>query len=301
MKTPKLQLAHRLVLLVALLTIGAQAQITPSGDSYTNSAAPTTNYGAKTLMDVDGATQISYIQFDLASIPSGANISQATLKLYVNSVVTAGSFNVDYVNGGWSEGTIDFNSAPALGSTIVASVPITTADKNQYVLINITPALQAWLNGSQTNDGIALVANGSFNATFDSKENTATSHPAEIDVVFAGEGGGITGVTAGTDLTGGGTGGNVTLNVDTTKVVTGILPGTDLTGGGTGGVLTLNLDTSKVPQLAATNTFTGNQMVNGNLSATGMVSGSGFQIGSTLFDFGSFANGNAFLGFAGNT
>ena len=187
-KTPRLQLSRTLVLLVALWSIGAQAQITPSGDSYTNSAAPTTNYGAKTLLGVDGATQISYIQFDLGSIPSGANVSQATLKLYVNSVTSAGSFNVDFVNGGWSEGTIDFNNAPALGSTIVASVPITTADKNQYVLVNITPALQAWLNGSQTNDGIALVANGSFNATFDSKENTTTSHPAEIDVVFAGGG-----------------------------------------------------------------------------------------------------------------
>jgi len=301
-KTPRLQLSRTLVLLVALWSIGAQAQITPSGDSYTNSAAPTTNYGAKTLLGVDGATQISYIQFDLGSIPSGANVSQATLKLYVNSVTSAGSFNVDFVNGGWSEGTIDFNNAPALGSTIVASVPITTADKNQYVLINITPALQAWLNGSQTNDGIALVANGSFNATFDSKENTTTSHPAEIDVVFAaGGGGGITGVTAGTDLTGGGTSGNVTLNVDTTKVVTGIVPGTDLTGGGTGGVLTLNLDTTKVPQLAAANTFTGNQTVNGNVSATGLVSGTGFLIGSNLFDYGSYANGNAFMGFAGNS
>jgi trimeric autotransporter adhesin len=111
----------------------------------------------------------------------------------------------------------------------------------------------------------------------------------------------ITGVTAGTDLTGGGTGGNVTLNVDTTKVVTGVMAGTDLTGGGTGGVQTLNLDTTKVPQLNSTNTFTGNQAVNGNLSATGTVTGSSFGIGSNLFAFGSYANRNAFLGFAGNT
>jgi hypothetical protein len=58
---------------------------------------------------------------------------------------------------------------------------------------------------------------------------------------------------------------------------------------------------SAFAQLAAANTFTGNQTVNGNLSATGVVSGSGFQIGSSLFAFGSYANGNAFLGFAGNT
>jgi hypothetical protein len=111
----------------------------------------------------------------------------------------------------------------------------------------------------------------------------------------------ITGVTAGTDLTGGGGSGNVTLNVDTTKVVTGVVAGTDLTGGGTGGLLRLNLDTTKVPLLTANNTFTGNQTVNGNLSATGVVTGSSYQIGSNLFAFGSYANFNAFLGFAGNT
>ena len=40
--------------------------------------------------------------------------------------------------------------------------------------------------------------------------------------------------------------------------------GTDLTGGGTGGNVTLNLDTTKVPQLAASNSFTGNQTLNAN-------------------------------------
>ena len=46
--------------------------------------------------------------------------------------------------------------------------------------------------------------------------------------------------------------------------------------------------------------FTGNQTVNGNLSATGTVTGGGYQIGSNLFAFGSYASGSAFLGFAGN-
>jgi hypothetical protein len=46
--------------------------------------------------------------------------------------------------------------------------------------------------------------------------------------------------------------------------------------------------------------FTGNQTVNGNLSSTGTVSGSSFQIGSNLFAYGSYANTSAFLGFAGN-
>jgi hypothetical protein len=112
-----------LCLLVLLSAITSQAQITPSQDAYTNSADPTTNYGSNALPNVDAATQISYIRFNLASIPAGASISQATLKVYVNSATTAGSFNVDYVNGDWSESTITHSLAPALKNTIVSGVP----------------------------------------------------------------------------------------------------------------------------------------------------------------------------------
>jgi hypothetical protein len=52
--------------------------------------------------------------------------------------------------------------------------------------------------------------------------------------------------------------------------ITGLTPGTGLTGGGTSGPVTLNLDTTKVPLLAAANnTFTGSQHIGGSLSVTG--------------------------------
>ena len=166
----------------------AYAQITPSADANTNSTFPTTKYGANQLLHVNGATQITYIQFDLSSIPASASVSKATLKLFVEAAPTAGSFNVDYVNGLWVESTISYSLAPALGSTIVSSVPVTPANKSQYILIDITPAVVAWLNASVANDGVALVANGALNVTFDSKENAATSHPPELDIVFTGTG-----------------------------------------------------------------------------------------------------------------
>ncbi|HTS37470.1 MAG TPA: hypothetical protein VMH04_17470 [Candidatus Solibacter sp.] len=83
--------------------------------------------------------------------------------------------------------------------------------------------------------------------------------------------------------------------------ITGVTAGTDLTGGGTSGNVTLNLDITKVPQLKAANAFTGNQSVKGNLSATGTVNGASFLLGGTPFAFGSAANDNSFLGFAGNS
>jgi hypothetical protein len=47
--------------------------------------------------------------------------------------------------------------------------------------------------------------------------------------------------------------------------ITGVTAGTDLTGGGTIGNVTLNLDTTKVPQLASNNNFAGNLNVAGTL------------------------------------
>jgi hypothetical protein len=94
---------------------------------------------------------------------------------------------------------------------------------------------------------------------------------------FPGTGKGtITGVTAGTALTGGGTTGAVTLNVDTTKVVTAITAGSGLIGGGTGGARTLALDTTKVPVLQSNNTFTGTEKFNGNVGVGATPSATGY-------------------------
>jgi hypothetical protein len=56
-----------------------------------------------------------------------------------------------------------------------------------------------------------------------------------------------------------------------TGTITGVTAGTDLTGGGSSGNVTLNLDTTKVPQLSGGNSFTGDQTVQGNVSATGQL------------------------------
>lgn len=46
--------------------------------------------------------------------------------------------------------------------------------------------------------------------------------------------------------------------------ITGVTAGTDLTGGGNSGSVTLNLDTTKVPQLGSNNAYTGTQQFTGN-------------------------------------
>ena len=83
------------VCLFAFWAAPARAQLTPSADSYTNTASPGTNYGAQKLLDVE-SSQTTYIQFDLSSIPAGytgSSVAKASLKLYVNAVTTTGSLD----------------------------------------------------------------------------------------------------------------------------------------------------------------------------------------------------------------
>jgi hypothetical protein len=73
-----------------------------------------------------------------------------------------------------------------------------------------------------------------------------------------------------------------------TGTIAGVTAGTDLTGGGTSGTVTLNLDTTKVPQLSANNAFTGNNSITvNNLSAALTLTNSDLAGGDALHVFGN--------------
>ena len=330
------RLSRRAAVLMILLFLATvtYAQFTPSDDAYVNSAAPTTNYGAAKTLDLSSAADTIFIRFDLTAVPSGytgSSIAKATLKVFVDSCTKAGSFNVDLVNGTWTEKTIDYSNQPALGTTIAASVPLTTTNKLEYVEVDITSAVVDWLNGT-ANDGIALVANSPLVATFDSKEATTTSHPAELDIVFAGGGGsGITGITtaSGSGLQGGGTSGTLNLSLINTCAANQILQwnGTAWVcanlGGGAGGTVTsvgltapstdflvtgspvttsgtLGLGWLVAPDFNDTPNAIVKRDSSGNFSAGAINAVNSFNLAGNVFDQGNYANYNAFTGFAGN-
>jgi len=82
----RLRLASLLPLILLACTT-AYGQLTPIGDSYSNTESPTTNYGSKTVLDVE-STQTSFMQLNLPSIHSSyasAEITKATLKRSANT------------------------------------------------------------------------------------------------------------------------------------------------------------------------------------------------------------------------
>jgi hypothetical protein len=80
-----------------------------------------------------------------------------------------------------------------------------------------------------------------------------------------------------------------------TGTITGVTAGTDLTGGGTTGKVTLNLDLTKVPQLNTANSFTGSQTITGGLTVNGPFNGASLISKATEEEFGteSFGGGGA--------
>ena len=187
----------RALSLLAVSILAAQfaaAQIPATDDSYTASSSPTSNYGTQSGVNVIGPGVNGYIRFDLTTLPANltsSNVSKATLRLNINGVTTSGTFDVYLVTSSWTEGALTYNNAPTRGAKVASAVMITTSKRN-FIDVDVTSAVQAWLSSPNPvpNYGIALVpsSGSSISVSFDSKENTSTSHDPELSVAMISSG-----------------------------------------------------------------------------------------------------------------
>jgi hypothetical protein len=172
---------------ILLLSAAAFAQSAPpSGDTYSYSAQPKQNNGSQVLLAVQSGSN-TYIQFNLSTVPTGATVSKATLRLFVDAVLTNGSFNVYPVTSSWSESTLTWNTVPTLGASVAGPISVTSASFEQFVLIDVTTTVKGWMSGSTVNNGLALElvgTTGSF--SFDSKESFLTAHQPELEIEVTG-------------------------------------------------------------------------------------------------------------------
>ena len=258
-----------------------------------------------------------------------------TAKIGINT--NAPTTNLDINGGAVVRGTF---SLPAVGSATATAGQSSQPENLRASAFNsgtgmaVTQTFQLQAEPVRNN---TVLPSGSLNLLF----GQGTSTPAETGFKISSKGvltfasgqtfpgtGTVTSVGSGAGLTGGPITHTGILSIASAGVTNAMLAnlsltihaGTDLLGGGLvslGGSTTLNVDTSKVPQLNTANTFTGNQTVNGNISAgagnvsAGNISASntvtsgdgGYYIGSDLFAWGATQpyDDNVLLGFTGNT
>ncbi len=169
-------------------------------DAHTSTAPKSmdSNFGTNPNLFVNDAGNV-YIKFKFSStLPTGtpgSAVQRATLKLYLANVTTPGKLDVYAVAGPWDEATVTARNAPPLGSLLTTTTVIGLEKRHEFLVVDITILVRQWLgdDGQGTNGipnyGLAIVAHPpdaatpeAANITFDSKENSQTSHEAQLNL-----------------------------------------------------------------------------------------------------------------------
>jgi hypothetical protein len=150
------------------------------------------NYGAGTDLRVfkgNGRIGRAFLKFSLATLPPGtlpSDVSHARLRFWLNTNSTVpGSISLSPITTAWDELTLKDSSAGNLtfGLPKLSDLPVSSV--NNFVSIDVTDWVKAWLGGTLANEGVEIEAGATttlLNLAFDSKESNQTSHEPRLEV-----------------------------------------------------------------------------------------------------------------------
>jgi hypothetical protein len=123
---------------------------------------------------VDASPDVhSYLRFTVQGL-GGKSISRARLLLYVTSNSSQGTNAQAVADNGWAEGTINYGNAPALGSILASSPPVSSGT---WVSFDVT----SYVTGEGTfSFGISTL--GSTALSLSSRESGANAPQLIIDL-----------------------------------------------------------------------------------------------------------------------
>jgi len=222
-----------------LLTAAAGAQETDTSAQGTDTGAPLTNNGTINFIPKwTGTTTLgNSTLFQATNGNVGVGLTNPSSKFDVKGgAQVRGIFRLPAIGTATATSGFNSNSFDQVGSSFNSNVGVAV---NQTFRWQVFPL-----------DNNTISPSGELSLAYGSGSNPPT--PTGLTVSSSG----LINFVSGQTFPGTGT-------------ITGVTAGTDLTGGGSSGTVTLNLDTTKVPQLATNNTFTGNQTVNGNVNVVG--------------------------------
>ena len=136
------------LLVVAMLAIASlptraasTTTIPADADSFVLAARPNANKGTATSLRVRNDIEITYVRFNVPALPTGHQVSGATLRVYASSASKC-ALGVDVfraANDTWSETTISWNNQPGPTGPVLANLAWTT--KNSYQAFQVTSAV----------------------------------------------------------------------------------------------------------------------------------------------------------------
>ena len=141
-------------------------------DAYVNSANATRNYGSSSALRTDGSPDLdSYLLFDVSGVTG--SVASATLRVYAASGSSQGFDLVGVADTSWTEGTITYANAPALGSLLGSTGSFSSGT---FIDIDVSSYV--------TGDGLVafgITSSASTAIRFDSSEG---ANPPELTVVL---------------------------------------------------------------------------------------------------------------------
>ena len=174
------------------------AEIPVAADSTARSAAPNVTHGELPYFLVS-ANETGFVGFDISTLPAGitsAQVSQATLKIFVRKTNGNGTIYVTPVYGEWSEDTLTYRNIPTLEKA-VASVDLTGIRPFSFVVVDVTDTVKAWIDSPASNHGFALTTNTGINVRraaavsdpnfrvfISSKESAAAGNTASLGITL---------------------------------------------------------------------------------------------------------------------
>ena len=130
----------------------------PTDDTFVYSYSPDYNFGSNTYVSIrdrsDARARI-FIRFDLSSIPSGATINLAKIRLYYYEYKVSDpagkQTDVHRVLGSWDESTATWNNKPDIAPTPTSSTNMPSS--YGWVEWTVTDDVQGMVDGSYDNYG----------------------------------------------------------------------------------------------------------------------------------------------------
>jgi hypothetical protein len=137
--------------------------LNPSEDSYVDSEYNPRAFGTNSQLQVYNHpgtpinSMITYMKFDLSSIPSSATINSATLGVYATSCggTTANKLYVGSVKSSWNETQLVWSNKPTYVANF-SSISIPGEDSSGYKQWSIKQLVDNWVSGRSTNYGLSI-------------------------------------------------------------------------------------------------------------------------------------------------
>jgi hypothetical protein len=162
---------------------------TPTDDSWVQENDAAKTHGSDNTLHIRwmkaGEERRAYLEFDLSCLPPCSTINSAILHVYrANQNGVPSAYNT---SDGWTEGTITWNNAPALGDW-VADGTGSASPAAQWLTWNVTSYAETEFAGDQTLSMVLKFKTGPVNdSTYhaDCVSNEATSNRPYLEISYS--------------------------------------------------------------------------------------------------------------------